>query len=107
MTQESKFEIAKLDKPLLEYLNEKRKPFKKMSQRLLDVMTSINMLKKGEVVKVPVCNARDVCNLRTWLSQNRKRLKPDVGHITTVYKKEENLLYIYREDREKGKMVNK
>jgi hypothetical protein len=103
MTNESKFEIAKLDKPLLEYLNEKRKPFRKISQRLLEVMTTINMLEKGEVAKVPVNSERDVSNLRTWISQNRKNLKPEVGHITTFYKKEENLLYVCREDKIKSR----
>jgi len=103
MIQERKheLEIVKIDQSLLKYLNEKRKQPRKISQRMLDIENSINTLEKGEAVKVPVDSERDVSNLRTWISQNRKRLKPDAGIITTVYKKEQNLLYIHREDGEK------
>lgn len=70
---------------------------KMISKKSLELIDTIEMVKKGEGIDIPVENEREVHNIRSWITNNRKRLRPDLRDVRTSYKKEKNLLYIYLE----------
>lgn len=85
-----------MSKPFFEYFKEKRNSLLsggRRSQKACEIFESIEMARKGEFIKIKVCDERDVHNIRSWLSNNKKHLKT-IG-LHTVYKKEEGVLYIY------------
>lgn len=67
----------------------------KRSQKACKLLESIDTAKNGEFVKVKVCDKKDAHNVRSWLTNNKKSLKPEARNLHTVYKKEEGVLYIY------------
>jgi len=68
-----------------------------LSKRFIDIIDTIEMVKKGKGVDIPVENEREAHNIRSWITNNRKRLRPDVMDVRTSYKKEKKILYVYIE----------
>ena len=82
----------------LEYLKKKRNSLCRKGKRSLrscNMLNSIRMTKKGEFVKISVCDERDAHNVRAWLSNNKKYLCSEAVNISTTYKREESILYVY------------
>lgn len=87
-----------MSQSLFEYIKEKRNSLLSGGKRSLkahNILDSIRVTKKGEFIKIPVRDERDVHNIRVWLSNNRKCLDPEVRNMYTTYKREESMLYIY------------
>ncbi len=89
-----------MDQPLFDYLKKKRNSLlsgRKHSKKALDIIDSINMVEKCKRIGVPANDEREAHNIRSWISNNRKHLKPELRDIRTTYKKNERIIYIYRE----------
>lgn len=83
-----------------EFIKKKRNSLlcgRRLSKKFLNLIETIEMVKKGECVNVPVENEREAHNIRSWIANNRELLRPDVRDVRTSYKKAQNLLYIYIE----------